>query len=389
MTLWSRHFCLFTGRFQPNHWGVLDPDRGLNFSLVMKSCPRFSKTLVVRISSPKQNVFGEYRRCPQDWDTCAMFLCESCGEEMGKLTGQRSRRRPRQEGVVTRRGNNAKPSQRAQANSQTSKTHSTSRSGEPPSEDQKWAKATLASLGFLWGSDLAEKLTPAVNLRAQQLNPKAGTRWWWHSGSFAILVLGFALGLSPDLAVVSSMFAFLWLASILSHAWFAFKAWTSRDDAIGKTLVVLRRALEDELSLARLQILRNGPFGPSKRRPPRREPKGVNDKQAEHLCAEWLSHLGEENASVTRAGSDGGIDIVSSRCVAQVKNYRGSVGVVPVRELVGVASVDGRFPVFFTSGQYTRAALQFAEDARVYLFRYDAEAGTLDGESSVARKALA
>ena len=318
-----------------------------------------------------------------------MFLCESCGEEMGKLTAQCPHCGSWQEGVVTRRGNNAKPSQRAQANSQTSKTHSTSRSGEPPSEDQKWAKATLASLGFLWGSDLAEKLTPAVNLRAQQLNPKAGTRWWWHSGSFAILVLGFALGLSPDLAVVSSMFAFLWLASILSHAWFAFKAWTSRDDAIGKTLVVLRRALEDELSLARLQILRNGPFGPSKRRPPRREPKGVNDKQAEHLCAEWLSHLGEENASVTRAGSDGGIDIVSSRCVAQVKNYRGSVGVVPVRELVGVASVDGRFPVFFTSGQYTRAALQFAEDARVYLFRYDAEAGTLDGESSVARKALA
>lgn len=308
---------------------------------------------------------------------------------MGKVTTQCPQCGSWQEGVVTSGGNKAKPSQRAQANSQTSKTHSTSRSAEPPSEDLKWARATLASSGFLWGSELAEKLTPAVNLRAQKLIPKAGTRWWWHSGSLAILVFGFVLGLSPDLAVVSSMFGFLWLASILSHSWFAFKAWSCRDDAIGKTQVVLRRALEDELSLARLQILRNGPFGPSKRRPPRREPQGVNDEQAEHLCAEWLSHLGEENVSVTRAVSDGGIDIVTSRCVAQVKNYKGSVGVVPVRELVGVASVDGRFPVFFTSGQYTRAALQFAEHASVYLFRYDAEAGTLDGKSSIARNALA
>lgn len=318
-----------------------------------------------------------------------MFRCESCGRDMGKLTAQCPHCVSWQVGVVTSRGNKAQPSQRAQAKSQASETHSTSRSSEPPTEDQKWARATLASSGFLWGSDLAEKVTPAVNLRAQELNPKAGTRWWWHSGSFAILVLGFVLGLSPDLAIVSSMFAFLWLASILSHAWFAFKAWSSRDDATAKTQAVLRRVLEDELTLARVQILRNGPFGPSKRRPPRREPQGVNDEQAEHLCAEWLSHLGEENVSVTRAVSDGGIDIVSSRCVAQVKNYTGSVGVVPVRELVGVASVDGRFPVFFTSGHYTRAALQFAEDASVYLFRYDAEAGTLDGKSSIARNALA
>jgi len=179
-----------------------------------------------------------------------------------------------------------------------------------------------------------------------------------------------------------------WVVSISLHARVAIRASNERSAAINDLDTKLWKALKGELGWARSNLLANGPFGTAKNPPPNPEPDGVTDEQAEHLCAKWLSHLGEEKVQVTRVTGDGGIDILSSRCVAQVKNYIGSVGVVAVRELVGVASVDGRLPVFFTSGNYTKAALDFAEQANVYLFKYDAKAGTLDAKSAAARQAL-
>jgi hypothetical protein len=189
-------------------------------------------------------------------------------------------------------------------------------------------------------------------------------------------------------ANLASFFLSLWLLSLGFHAWVASKGSQARSAAIREIEQNLWRVAEDALSRERHALLKDGPFGPSQSRPPDREPNGVNARDAEHLCATWMAHLGEEKIKVTRATGDGGVDIVSARCLAQVKNYQGSVGVVPVRELVGVASVDGRFPVFFTSGTYTKAALEFADQANVYLFKYDAQAGTLDAKSAIARKAL-
>ena len=100
-----------------------------------------------------------------------------------------------------------------------------------------------------------------------------------------------------------------------------------------------------------------------------------------------MEHLGQTNVRVTRAQNYGGVDIESDDWLAQVKHYRGSVSVTEVRELVGVASLDGRTPVFFTSGQYTSSALEFADRAGVLLFSYKAETGTLRSKNVHARRA--
>jgi len=260
---------------------------------------------------------------------------------------------------------------------------------KPSTDDEKWAKAVLRSVGFLWGSDINSKLAPYINHRARELNPRRRIRWWWHVGSTLVFVLSVLVDSFEEVAFLGGVGAGLWFASVGGHAWVAARGYFARSAAQESKERELRKVIGIELHAARLELLRDGPFGPSQAPPPGPEAQGVDDEQAERLCAKWLANLGEKDVLVTRAKSDGGVDITSSRCVAQVKNYKGSVGVAPVRELVGVASIDGRFPVFFTSGSYTKAAKQFAEDAKVYLFTYDAKAGTLDADSSIAEKAFA
>jgi hypothetical protein len=258
-----------------------------------------------------------------------------------------------------------------------------------PTDDEEWAKSVLRSVGFLWGSDIDSKLGPYINERARKLHPRRRIRWWWHVGSTLVFVLSVLVDSFEEVAFLGWVGAAIWWASIGGHAWVAARADFARSAAQESKERELRKVIGDELHVARLELLRDGPFGPSQAPPPGPQAQGVDDEQAERLCAKWLANLGEKDVSVTRAKSDGGVDVISSRCVAQVKNYKGSVGVAPVRELVGVASIDGRFPVFFTSGSYSKAAKQFAEEAKVYLFRYDAKAGTLDAESSIAEKAFA
>lgn len=62
-----------------------------------------------------------------------------------------------------------------------------------------------------------------------------------------------------------------------------------------------------------------------------------------------------------------------------MKHYTGTVGVGEVRELAGVAGVDGRRALFFTSGEYARGARDFADQAGIALFRYDVHHGELVG----------
>lgn len=126
------------------------------------------------------------------------------------------------------------------------------------------------------------------------------------------------------------------------------------------------------------------PRGPK----PSPQPFGVSHEGAEALCAEWMKYLGEMDAEFTRVVGDGGIDVYSSRYIGQVKNYSGSVGVAAIRELAGVAVVDGRTPLFFTSGSYAAGAIEFANQSGVALFIYDAVAGTISHANISARKYL-
>lgn len=317
-----------------------------------------------------------------------MFRCEICAEDMGKIMSQCPHCSSWQAGAVTPRRKSSKPRQASDSSQKQSQARSERGAPKPLTEEQKWARATLGKIGFLWGADVAGKLHSVAMRRAERLNPKPERRTARHSVSAALFVASFSLGMFEPLEVFGILGIIAWVVTISLHVRLAIRASDERSSAINDLTTTQWKALKGELEWARRNLLAKGPFGAAKNPPPNPEPDGVTDEQAEHLCAKWLSHLGEEKVQVTRVTSDGGIDILSSRCVAQVKNYTGSVGVVAVRELVGVASVDGRLPVFFTSGNYTKAALDFAEPANVYLFRYDAEAGTLDAKSSIARKAL-
>ena len=94
-------------------------------------------------------------------------------------------------------------------------------------------------------------------------------------------------------------------------------------------------------------------------------------KQAESDCANWLRLRGEPSARVTPDGADGGVDITSNRFVCQVKNYKGSVGVPAVRDLYGISVAEGKKPLFFTTGKYTKAAIEFADRVGMPLIVFD------------------
>ncbi len=139
-----------------------------------------------------------------------------------------------------------------------------------------------------------------------------------------------------------------------------------------------RASVADAVAATRSQVPSGGPK-------PEALPYGVSHQGAEQLCADWLTHLGATNVSVTRASGDGGVDIVSDAVIAQVKNYTGTVGVEEIRAFHGVASVDRRTAVFFTSGQYASGAVTFADLAQMPLLVYDAVAGTLAGANERGR----
>ena len=121
---------------------------------------------------------------------------------------------------------------------------------------------------------------------------------------------------------------------------------------------------------------------------PGRRRQAENYKQAEIDCVEWLQSHGEPTAQLTQDGADGGVDIISNRFVCQVKNYAGSVGVPPVRALYGVSVAEAKAPLFFTTGSYTAAAVEFADKVSMPLFIFDARTRDCLGANYSARKLL-
>lgn len=115
------------------------------------------------------------------------------------------------------------------------------------------------------------------------------------------------------------------------------------------------------------------------------QPYGVSDEGAEAFIADWMKYIGAKSATVTSYIGDGGIDVVSSLVIAQVKNYAPSrsVGVAEIRELAGVAAVDRRLAAFFTSGKYAAGATAFASAAGIALFRYSVKYGAVLGENEL------
>ncbi|MGV8911222.1 MAG: restriction endonuclease [Rhodoglobus sp.] len=142
-----------------------------------------------------------------------------------------------------------------------------------------------------------------------------------------------------------------------------------------------KEAERSAAAAARAALVRGRPA-----KAPQPLPYGVSPRGAELLVVEWMRHLGILDAEVTQERADGGIDATSETTIAQVKNYKGKVGVVEVRELFGVAAARGKQAIFFTSAGYTVEATTFATATEIPLFVYSAELGTLRGITAPAIK---
>lgn len=112
----------------------------------------------------------------------------------------------------------------------------------------------------------------------------------------------------------------------------------------------------------------------------------IDPREAEALIRDWMRHMGALDAEVTPYANDGGVDVQSRKYVAQVKHYAAPVGVAAIRELRGVAGLDGRAALFFARSGYTRAAIDFADRADVALFVYSESMGTLKPINASAKK---
>lgn len=218
----------------------------------------------------------------------------------------------------------------------------------------------------------------------RQINSRK--KWIWQTFVGSILI-GIAYGV-----LTSSFFDFMSLAFVFSiSSYLIVHFYCEHLEYFSKELPpIVRRNALIRISDRRLEAQSHQPDSSSGKSKiglspmPEPLPYGVSHRGAEELVAAWMQYLGDLDAQVTRFSSDGGIDVESANYVAQVKNYKGSVPVAEVRQLQGVASVDGRKPLFFTSGSYTIEGIKFGESIGMGMFVYNAERGTLTASNSPA-----
>ena len=101
-----------------------------------------------------------------------------------------------------------------------------------------------------------------------------------------------------------------------------------------------------------------------------------------------MRHLGFGDARCTGAGTDGGVDVRSRAAVAQVKAQLAPVGRPELQALYGVARSEGRQPLFFSLMSYSAAALAWADEVGMPLFRFD-HAGMVEAVNASAESLVA
>lgn len=108
---------------------------------------------------------------------------------------------------------------------------------------------------------------------------------------------------------------------------------------------------------------------------------------AERYARDYLVHLGYTDARVTGAGPDGGVDVQSSRAVAQVKMEAVKSGAPYVQALFGIAALRGVTGIFFSLAGYTTKAVEFADQAGLLLFQFMFD-GSVAPASAAARRVV-
>lgn len=118
-------------------------------------------------------------------------------------------------------------------------------------------------------------------------------------------------------------------------------------------------------------------------------PFGVSPRGAEKYVAEWLKYLGIEVKNLTPTRRDGGYDLESDEFIVEVKNWRRDwLPVSALREIYGVSQLRGKTAMVFSSGFLSEDASEFAAEAGIPVFLFNAEEAILEPNSLAARELL-
>jgi hypothetical protein len=94
-----------------------------------------------------------------------------------------------------------------------------------------------------------------------------------------------------------------------------------------------------------------------------------NWEDAENFAVKYMRWLGFADARKTRAGSDEGKDVESSKAVAQVKDMGTGVSRPMLQQLFGVAAAEKKIPVFFARS-YAKTAKEWGQKHEMALFQF-------------------
>ena len=94
-----------------------------------------------------------------------------------------------------------------------------------------------------------------------------------------------------------------------------------------------------------------------------------NWEDAENFAVKYMRWLGFTDARKTRAGSDEGKDVESSKAVAQVKDMGTGVSRPMLQQLFGVAAAEKKIPIFFARS-YAKTAKEWGQKHGMALFQF-------------------
>lgn len=166
-----------------------------------------------------------------------------------------------------------------------------------------------------------------------------------------------------------------------------YKTWRPRTD-VEELIASANRLSEDaQRGLDRSRKLQQERR--QRQRTPVSTPRGMNFvktlhtintwQEAELSAAAWMKRSGYPDAHPTPPGPDGGIDVMSSRGIGQVKYWQKPVGAEPIYKLAAAARrshLVGRDALFFSAAGYTSNARAAARACGVELYQLG-----LDGRS--------
>lgn len=110
--------------------------------------------------------------------------------------------------------------------------------------------------------------------------------------------------------------------------------------------------------------------------------------QAELNAQDQMRLWGFADAVATTGGADGGIDVRSSRALAQVKWKGGVTGSPDVQRLMGARANGTQSLFFFAASGYSDQAVKYADEVGMMLMTYD-PIGAVEGVNQPAKQFLA